>query len=316
LISQILKTQPRNLAALLELARTAAKRGDAETLRSTVNAISNESSSWPDEVKQQLAAVQTAAASADPRAAATRIVFLRNVLVRVPQYRRDLGELKPPPGEEATPFTHFVKLETPTFAPAACDNSLTFKPEPVSEFSDKNWNWIGAVALGISGSPSVVAANGHEVRISGGATFPFPGGPSATPPTPDGILPVDFTYDFKTDLVLAGAGGLRLMRQDDPKRFTDVTAQSKIPSPITSAKYTGVWTTDIEADGDLDIVLGGDQDLPTVLRNNGDGTFLEIHPFNGIAGMRGFAWADLDGDGNPDAAVIDAAGKLHVFSNL
>src|SRR4029453_11834607 len=27
------------------------------------------------------------------------------------------------------------------------------------------------------------------------------------------------------------------------------------------------------------------------------------------------AWADLDGDGNPDAAIIDAAGRLHVFSN-
>ena len=31
--------------------------------------------------------------------------------------------------------------------------------------------------------------------------------------------------------------------------------------------------------------------------------------------MRGFAWADLDGDGNPDAAIIDGAGRLHVFMN-
>ena len=72
---------------------------------------------------------------------------------------------------------------------------------------------------------------------------------------------------------------------------------------------------DIEADGDLDIVLGASEGLPTVLRNNGDGTFLAIHPFAGISGMRGFAWADLDGDGNPDAAIIDGAGRLHVFMN-
>jgi hypothetical protein len=55
--------------------------------------------------------------------------------------------------------------------------------------------------------------------------------------------------------------------------------------------------------------------LPVVLRNNGDGTFLPIHPFAGIAGVRGFAWADLDGDGNPDAAIIDGSGRLHVFMN-
>ena len=52
-----------------------------------------------------------------------------------------------------------------------------------------------------------------------------------------------------------------------------------------------------------------------MLSNNGDETFLAIHPFAGISGMRGFAWADLDGDGNPDASIIDGAGKLHVFIN-
>ncbi len=31
--------------------------------------------------------------------------------------------------------------------------------------------------------------------------------------------------------------------------------------------------------------------------------------------MAQFAWADLDGDGNPDAAIIDGAGRLHVFMN-
>src|SRR5208282_3785588 len=32
-------------------------------------------------------------------------------------------------------------------------------------------------------------------------------------------------------------------------------------------------------------------------------------------GVNGFAWADFDGDGNPDAAIIDGAGHLHVFMN-
>jgi hypothetical protein len=84
---------------------------------------------------------------------------------------------------------------------------------------------------------------------------------------------------------------------------------------VLNAGYSGAWAVDIEADGDLDIVLSSPEGLPTVLRNNGDGTFLPVHPFDGIRGVRGFAWADFDGDGNPDAAVIDSAGRLHVFMN-
>jgi len=314
LISQILKSQPKNLAALLELARIATKRGDTNTLGNTISKISGESSSWPDEVKQQLTAVQAAASGSDPGATATRIVFLRNVLVRVPQYRQDLSQLKPPPGEEAAPFTHFVKLETPTFTPAAPDQALKFESKTIPSFASKDLKWIGAINLGISGQATVVAANGHEVRTANFA-LPFPGGAAATAPGPDGILPIDFSYDFKTDLVLAGAGGLRLFRQDDPKKFTDVTAETKLADSIASASYTGAWSADIEADGDLDIVLGSNDRVPTVLRNNGDGTFLETHPFNGITGVKGFAWADLDGDGDPDAALIDGSGKLHCFSN-
>ncbi|HEY6805599.1 MAG TPA: FG-GAP-like repeat-containing protein [Pyrinomonadaceae bacterium] len=310
LISQILQAQPRNLAALLELARIAAKRNDATTLRDTITKIANESASWPDEVKQQLTAVQTAANGSDPAATATRIVFLKNVLVRVPQYRHDLSELKPPPGEEATPFTHFVKLETPTFNPAPPDTTLSFKTETIG---GKNFSWIGATTLGTTGEPVVITANNNEVHV-GDVSFPFPGGSSEDSMPADSVTPIDFTYDFKTDLVLAGHSGLRLMRQDDPKKFTDVTAAAKLPASVTSASYLGSWGVDIEADGDLDIVLESAKGTPTVLRNNGDGTFLETHPFN-VEGLSALAWADLDADGDPDAAVIDGAGKLHFFAN-
>ncbi|MFN2599096.1 MAG: FG-GAP-like repeat-containing protein, partial [Pyrinomonadaceae bacterium] len=314
LVGKILEAQPDNLAALLELARVAAKRGDAETLRAAVGQISARSSGWPPEVQEQLSAVESAAA-ADPRAAATRVAFLRNVLVRVPEFRQSLAAIKPPPGEEAQPFTHFLRLETPTFAPAPADTALTFTTEQLPNVGDAHWNWIGAISLDGEGAPTVVEANGREVRLAGGATYSFPGGASATPPGPEGVTGMDFNYDFKTDLVLAGAGGVRLLRQDDANTFTDVTAQAKLPASIVNAAYLGAWAADVDADGDLDIVLGAAQGLPVVLRNNGDGTFAEARPFANVYGLRGFAWADIDADGDADAAVIDGANRLHVFAN-
>lgn len=319
LLQKILAAQPDNLAALLELSRIAAKRGDAATLKSAVAQISARSSAWPPEVQHQLAAVEAAAAGADLHPAATQTTFLRNVMMRVPEYRQSLTAIKAPPGDEAEPFTHFLLLESPVFRPAPADAALAFNIQPVPDLGspgNARWNWIGAIPLGSAGAPVVAVANAHEVRLSTGATVPFPGGASSVPPLPEGIVPADFNYDFKTDLVLAGAGGVRLLRQDSPSVFTDVTAQTKLPKSVTTAGYTGAWAVDIEADGDLDIVLGAKNGSPMVLRNNGDGTFLPIHPFAGISGVSGFAWADLDADGNPDAAIIDGAGRLHVFMNL
>ncbi|HVG31279.1 MAG TPA: FG-GAP-like repeat-containing protein [Pyrinomonadaceae bacterium] len=316
LVEKILEAQPDNLAALLELARVSAKRGDADTLRRAVERISARAPGWPPEVQQQLSAVQSAAAGADIRGAATRIAFLRNVLVRVAEFRRGLAAIKPPPGEEAEPFTKFLRLETPTFAPAPADTALSFSPEQLAgEAGGARWNWIGALSLDGEGSPCVVEANGREVRLTTGAAFPFPGGAAAAGPLPEGVAALDFDYDFKNDLALAGAGGVRLMRQDAADAFTDVTAQTKLPASTVNAAYLGSWAADIDADGDLDIVLGAAQGAPLVLRNNGDGTFAEARPFANVSGLRAFAWADLDADGDPDAALTDGDGKLHVFAN-
>ncbi|HEX6284758.1 MAG TPA: CRTAC1 family protein, partial [Pyrinomonadaceae bacterium] len=95
--------------------------------------------------------------------------------------------------------------------------------------------------------------------------------------------------------------------------FTDVTAATKLPATVLNANYSGAWAADIEADGDLDVVLGGSQ--YTVLRNNGDGTFVEIRPFSVASAVTDFAWGDLDADGDPEAALVDGTGTLQVFTN-
>ncbi len=312
LIQKILAAQPDNIAALVELSRAAARRGDAETLKSSVAKIVARSSAWPEEVRAQVTALDTAAQAGDAAAAATRTSFLRNVLVRVPEYRRDLAAIKPQPGEEAVPLSRFLRLESPVFKTALADMGIKFTIEPLSA-TDKA-DWVSAIWLTGEGNPVIATLTRKEVRLDSGATLPFPGKDSDVPPGHP-ILSIDFNYDFKTDLVLAGAGGVRLYKQENPTTFTDVTTATKLPPAIINGSYSGAWAADIEADGDLDIVLGSSQLKPTVLRNNGDGTFQQMDVFSSISGIRDFVWGDLDGDGDPDAALLDGSGQLHIFTN-
>jgi Tfp pilus assembly protein PilF len=314
LMEQILAAEPDNLPALLELCRIAAKRGDTETLRSAVARIAAQSAAWPAMAQQQLAELQSATATA-PSTAALRSIFLRNVLMQDPHFRQSLAVIKVQPGQEAQPFLNFVRLPSPPSRPATPDMAMRFVAESIPNPQGQKWDWIGAVSLNDQQPPVVISANANVVSLMGGPEFQFPGGVHNAPPGPESVLPVDFNYDFKTDLVLAGAGGVRFMRQGSPRKFTDVSAQTKLPPAILNGDYTGAWAVDIEADGDLDILLGSQTGAPLVLRNNGDGSFTPVHPFEGISGLQQFVWADLDGDGNPDASLIDGAGHLHVFHN-
>ena len=112
----------------------------------------------------------------------------------------------------------------------------------------------------------------------GGAVLRFPGGSATLPPWQDGIVGLDFNDDFSMDLAFAGAGGLALWRQDHAGAFTDVTADMALPEAVTDAPYSGVWTADVDLEGDLDLVLGTPEGPPLVLRNNRDGTFTVLPP--------------------------------------
>ena len=319
LLQKLQDQQPNNIAVLVELARVAAKRGDNQTLQRTIGKLAARAPGWPAEVQQQMTTVQTVAGGSDSAAVATRITFLRNVLVRVAEFRRDLSMIKPAPGEEAQPFTSLLRMDSPTYEPAPADAEIRFDSQPVPDSIGNKWNSITAISLDGNGAATPVFANEHEIMV-GKEHYSFAGGSGTAPPGPQSITPLDFNYDFKTDLVLAGAGGLRLLKQDNGK-FVDVTAETKLPANVVNDKYESSWAADIDADGDLDIVLGSESKQPTVLRNNGDGTFSEQHPFNGVNGLADFVWADIDGDGDPDAALIDkpdgnkVGRHAHFFAN-
>ena len=315
LLTQLLEAQPDNLAVLLELARVAAKRGDMETLQKIVARLGGHATTWAPVAQEQLRALQTAAASAaNPSRTTPHILMLKNVLVRDPAYREGRDAIQTPFGQVGEVMPRFLWLPSPSTQPAAPDAALAFAVEQLSAGGGQ-WTWINAVALDGEGAPVVMLANGYEVRIIDGMTLRFSDNAAALPSWQNGVAGLDFNADFQMDLALAGPGGLALFRQDHAGTFTDVTAHAGLPDAVTDALYTGVWTADIDLEGDLDIVLGTPEGPPLILRNNGDGTFTVQRRFDGVAGLRAFVWGDLDADGTPEAVLLDATGTLHVHTN-
>lgn len=313
LLDRMLRTHPENLALLIDRARLAAARGDGDGLRSAVARLSERASNWPAEVQERLRALEAAASEADLRQASEQIAFLGNVLARLPSYRVNLAELQDPPGQEGTLITHFLRLPQPSVEPAEPDTALQFVADSLV-IDGGPWSWVGALPLAGTRVLTLAVSNGQTVKLGTGTTLPFPGGRDPAMPSRHVIAALDYDNDYLMDLAVVGRGGFRLFRQEGAGAFVDVTGDLALPAGTREAAYTGVWTADLDLEGDLDLVLAA-EGAPRVLRNNGDGTFSVWPLFGEGAGLRDFTWADIDADGDPDAVLLDAAGTVHLHGN-
>ncbi|MDR3617730.1 MAG: FG-GAP-like repeat-containing protein [Paludisphaera borealis] len=306
---------PDNVVVLLERARLAAKQGESQTLGDTVERLGKLAPSWPSKAQEIYGELEQAAKT-NPRAAATRVVFLRNLLLPTLPFRQALTTVETPVGTVGEPITKFLKLAQPPLVVAAPDEALTFTVEPTGEAGPTAAVTIVATPLTGDGPTTLFAADAESVRRldKAGTPLPFPGRPGS-PPSAHGVLAIDWNSDYLLDLVLAGAGGLKVYQQKEDGTFTDVTAATKLDPAVLGADLFGAWAADVEMDGDLDLVLGARSGKTTVLRNNGDGSFTAIDLFGATTDLRDFVWADLDGDGDPDAALLDAKGGLRIESN-
>jgi tetratricopeptide (TPR) repeat protein len=315
LFEQILQQRPDNLAALLERARLAAKRGDVGALRDATGRLDPISAGWPAQARQQYAALRQAADAGNYADAARSVAFLRNVLVRTTVFRESLALVRTPTELIAEPFTRFLRLPPPSSTPSSADEALTFARAPLGGVGTELASIVVAGSLDGDSAPVAMATDGRELRVAGVARpLPFPVSGRETAPTAHSILTLDWNRDFKTDIALAGPGGVRLFAQQERGTFVDVTAKAAGNAAVTQDS-SGIWAADIEMDGDLDLIVGVRGAEPLVLRNNGDGTWRQLRPFSGIVGLRAFVWADLDGDGDPDAALVGEAGDVHVYEN-
>ena len=316
LLEEILARQ-ENLAVRLERARLAAKLADGPALRDSVLRLGERAAEWPPVAVEQYGALQREAGADDFGRAATAIAVLRNVLVRVPAFRASLAAVQIPPELIGEPLDRFLALPVVSVVASPPDESLTFSLAPIGTGGAAPSSALTALPLGDPGVPAVFAASGRGVRRPGapGEVLPFPGGALDAPPSGSSLLPLDWNHDFRTDLVLAGAGGLRLLLQGPDEQFADASAGGSDGASLDGVSSFGAWAADVEMDGDLDIVVGVNDAAAIVLRNNGDGGWSRQQPFGDVVGVRGFAWGDLDRDGDPDAALLDAGGGLHLFAN-
>jgi Tfp pilus assembly protein PilF len=301
-----------NLAARIEYVRIAAKRGDADALARGIAPLRTISTSWSPAAQDQLAQL-VEASNGDPRTAATRVAFLKNVLLREPAYRAAFAEVTTPSSEVGIPLDRFLRLPNPDPTPAAADGALAFAVQPAAGAGPSS-SWAGTVVLEDGGSPVVVTAGSSGVRVAGTAATiacrAFRGAAS------EAVAVADLNYDFRQDVALAGPAGLCLLRSEPDGRLVDVTAAARLPSGLATTPARGIWPADVDTDGDLDLVVALRDAAPIVLRNNSDGTFArQVLPLPPLR-ARGFAWADFDGEGVPDAAFVDDTGAVQVLINL
>jgi hypothetical protein len=305
---KILAREPHNTAVLLDATRLAARTGDVETTKRTLAGLSLQARLWPQAAKARMQSLELAANQENASDVVLELAFLRNVLVRVPNYRQSADEVKTPASSVGEPFRKFVRLPSPSPDPAEPDMQTRFLAATLDGTPKSGMTWVRAVDLDGSGKPSLLWSTGGGVHLPGGAILNAPVNPTA-------LAAVDLNYDFRTDLVLAGPRGLAIYRQEAAGQFTDVTSRTGLPAAVIHGSYTGAWPCDVDLDGDADIVLGVADRPPLVLRNNGDGTFATLQPFAASRGVVAMAFADLDGDGDPDIAMVGQGGSMTIYIN-
>ena len=313
LLHQILQKYPKNRAVLIEIIRVAAKNGNQEAIQDAMQELEQLSGSWPKDVQQQFGKVEDAVDAGNNRDITIELTFLKNELQQLNDFQNEVAAVQIPESQIGFMITHFLSLPKPSPKVDPADEQMTFTSQPLTQ--NAQGSWIRAVSLKGQLKPDILRADQKNVNINGRLNLSYPGGQNENAPPYHGIALLDYNYDFLNDLVFAGEGGFRLLRQSADSTFTDATTETGLPASVVGGSYKGAWSADIDSDGDLDIVLSPTDGPPKVLRNNGDNTFSTLDLFGDVQQPKDFVWADLDSDGDPDGVFIGQDGTLSIYLN-
>jgi hypothetical protein len=148
-------------------------------------------------------------------------------------------------------------------------------------------------------------------RNNGSANFtPAPGSPEFAGLFPQDVVAANLNGDTAPDLAVVNQGSedVTILRNNGLGNFTE---------PLTSPEAVGdrslrLVAADFDGDSDQDLAVPNDEDSTvTILRNDGLLDFTEpaSSPESVGPNPRGIAAGDLDGDADPDLAVVNQNGS-------
>ena len=203
------------------------------------------------------------------------------------------------------------------------DATKLLPPQPGPAAGERQAGSVALVDLDGDGDLDVLEAGAgisHVYRNDGGrfadVTNELLGAVSGQAAT--GFLAGDYDNDGRRDLAVLGPSGVRLLHSD-AKGFSDATTAAGLAS-LTGAVRTAAWL-DADHDGDLDLVVAIDGATAStrLLRNNGDGRFVDVTKETGITSPRPAAAivpTDYDNRRDIDVLVVTATGSPLLFRNL
>lgn len=112
-----------------------------------------------------------------------------------------------------------------------------------------------------------------------------------------GVATADYNGDGWLDLFFADAGKARLYENNGDGSFTDVTAQTGLPTDMIGVNVA--LFADFDNDGDQDLLLGNGTEENRIFRNDDNSSYVDVSENSDLGGalVSTAAIADYDNDG-------------------